>query len=85
MLMKGIDELDQDGDVKIGNDKTVSAWERFYDYIYYAFDLITPLREKTRLIQIQQDKSVASLFVTFRFLTTLSFFNLFVFVAMFIR
>ena len=77
--MKGIDVLDdEDGDVQISKNKNIQGIaNKIKNFIVDLTDELTPLKEKTKLIELQMDKSVSSLFVTFRFLIALSMINLF--------
>lgn len=80
MLKKGIDILDQNDDVKfIGSKKVGGLLERIRKVVANFTEFITPLGERTALIKLQEDKSVASLFETYRFLIALSMINLVIF------
>ena len=86
MLKKGVDLLDGNEDFQIkGNKTAASCFNRLEKFIFALSEFITPLGERTKMIQIQQDKSVASLFVTFRFLIALSMIDILIFVPLFIR
>lgn len=86
MLKKGVDLLDQNNEILINRGGAgLSYWIRFKNALAYGIDVITPLRKKTALISIQEDKSVASLFVTFRFLIRISMITMINFSILFFR
>ena len=85
-MRKGIDTLDQNEDIVISSNQDIqNLWVFIKKVAVGLAERITPLGNLTKKIEIQQDKSVASLFVNFRFLIGLSMFNLLGFVFLFIR
>lgn len=85
MLKRGVDMLDQNSEITVGKGGgTLGCWQRVSKLIAHTIDIITPLRQRTKLIQLQEDKSVASLFVTFRFLIRISMIALLGFLPLFI-
>lgn len=66
-----------DGEIEVRSSNSRFSWVAFVTNMFLGFvDRITPLRSKTELIKLKMDKTVASLFTTFRFLIGLSMVNI---------
>lgn len=77
MLKKGVDMLDENQEVTLTKRNEISSiFARLKKLAFDFTEFITPLGERTQQIKLQEDKSVASVFITYRFLIALSMINL---------
>jgi hypothetical protein len=67
--MRGAADLDGEDGLSLNRSKgLISLSVKIKDFIVWVADSITPLKSTVKKISLEQDKSIYSFFVTYRFL-----------------